>query len=259
MTDALDKLNETLQRRFGVKAVQCAERGRDLVATRALKAVRFQKFNVHRRARPEVMAARIDSYRRGDGRVKDMLRDAAPLSNKVDDEVLRRIFEHNRRQNTSQRDQGAPRANDRDPYNDSSRSNDGTYLLPMAFAEGSPMHPAYGAGHATVAGACTTVLKAFFDTTYTLDKVYQPRGNGERLVEVDNPSYKLTVGGELNKVCSNVSIGRNFAGVHYYSDYIVSIRMGEEIAIGILEEQKLQFGERFSMTLEKFDGSTMRL
>ena len=28
------------------------------VATRALKAVRFQKFNVHRRMRPEVLAAR---------------------------------------------------------------------------------------------------------------------------------------------------------------------------------------------------------
>src|SRR5438067_1254408 len=38
----------------------------------------------------------------------------------------------------------------------------GTYLLPMEFAEGSPIHPSYGAGHATVAGACATVLKAFF-------------------------------------------------------------------------------------------------
>lgn len=37
------------------------------------------------------------------------------------------------------------------------------YLLPMAFPEGSPMHPSFGAGHATVAGACTTILKAFFD------------------------------------------------------------------------------------------------
>ena len=27
------------------------------------------------------------------------------------------------------------------------------------------MHPAYGAGHATVAGACVTMLKAYFDTS----------------------------------------------------------------------------------------------
>ncbi len=33
--------------------------------------------------------------------------------------------------------------------------------LPMAFQEGSPMHPSYGAGHATVAGACVTILKAY--------------------------------------------------------------------------------------------------
>ena len=32
------------------------------------------------------------------------------------------------------------------------------------------MHPAYGAGHATVAGACVTILKAFFDTSAVLAK-----------------------------------------------------------------------------------------
>ena len=39
----------------------------------------------------------------------------------------------------------------------------GSYLLPMAYPEGCPTHPAYPAGHATIAGACTTVLKAFFN------------------------------------------------------------------------------------------------
>ena len=39
----------------------------------------------------------------------------------------------------------------------------GTHLLPIAFPEGSPLHTAYGSGHATVAGACVTMLKAFFD------------------------------------------------------------------------------------------------
>ncbi len=29
-----------------------------------------------------------------------------------------------------------------------------SYLLPQAFPEGSPLHPSYPAGHATVAGAC---------------------------------------------------------------------------------------------------------
>ena len=42
----------------------------------------------------------------------------------------------------------------------------GTYLLPQVFPEGSPLHPSYGAGHATVAGACVTIAKAFFDETF---------------------------------------------------------------------------------------------
>ena len=33
------------------------------VATRALKAVRYQKFNVHRRMRPEVLAARLSKHK----------------------------------------------------------------------------------------------------------------------------------------------------------------------------------------------------
>ncbi len=44
----------------------------------------------------------------------------------------------------------------------------GSYLLPMAYPEGCPTHPAYPAGHATIAGACTTVLKAFFNEAYTI-------------------------------------------------------------------------------------------
>jgi membrane-associated phospholipid phosphatase len=37
----------------------------------------------------------------------------------------------------------------------------GSHLLPQAFPEGSPLHTAYGSGHATVAGACVTMLKWF--------------------------------------------------------------------------------------------------
>ena len=60
------------------------------------------------------------------------------------------------------------------------------------------MHPAYGAGHATVAGACVTILKAFFDHKDILAKAYQPTSNGEYLEEVatDKP---LTVEGETQQ------------------------------------------------------------
>ncbi len=74
----------------------------------------------------------------------------------------------------------------------------------------------------------------------------------------DSPA--LTVEGELNKLASNISIGRNMVGVHYFSDYIDSIRLGELVAIGILEEQALMYNSQqfpFSMAVPLFDGGTV--
>ena len=127
------------------------------------------------------------------------------------------------------------------------------------------MHPAYGAGHATVAGACVTILKAFFDHNQPLtlagdDKMaFVPKNDGRELEAIPVECGSLTVEGELNKLASNISIGRNWAGVHYFTDYIESIRMGEQIAIGILEEQKLTYGENFSMTVPLYDGGSVRI
>jgi hypothetical protein len=50
-------------------------------------------------------------------------------------------------------------------------SNNGTYFLPQAFPEGSPQHPSYPQGHATMAGACATILKAAFDGTVLFNKL----------------------------------------------------------------------------------------
>jgi len=46
----------------------------------------------------------------------------------------------------------------------------------MAFPEGSPIHPAYGAGHATVAGACVTI-QALFDETFEIQSPVEPDPN----------------------------------------------------------------------------------
>ena len=81
----------------------------------------------------------------------------------------------------------------------------------------------------------------------------------DELVE-SRPDEFLTLEGELNKLAANISIGRNMAGVHYFSDYYDSLRMGEEIAIGILEEQALCYPtDNFVMTLPKFDGEFIRI
>ena len=73
-------------------------------------------------------------------------------------------------------------------------SKNGTYLLPIAFPEGSPTHPSYGGGHATVAGACVTALKAFFDETDTVKNPVVPTADGTGLVPYVGPP--LTILGE---------------------------------------------------------------
>ena len=221
------------------------------VATRALKAVRFQKFNVHRRLRPEGVGGLVHRHKCGDTKGIEVIE---TLVNGLGEKLLYLVAQHNKIQN-----QNPDRIND-----ESAKAS--SYLLPMAFPEGSPMHPSYGAGHATVAGACVTILKAFFDHGAELQLpnqdgkyfAYQAAADGSYLekVSIDRP---LTVEGELNKLASNISIGRNWAGVHYFTDYIESIRLGEEIALGILEEQKLTYGENFSMTVPLFDGGTVRI
>lgn len=244
------------------------------VATRALKAVRFQKFNVHRRCRPEVLAARV--YRAE--ALKHMAPELVDMREAFDNGLLEKIRTYNRTQNGVR--------------------GEAAELLPMAFCEGSPMHPSYGAGHATVAGACVTILKAFFDhkkllnivpsneiindrtainmanrfssETITKNNVlsanfgYISINNGSELgivpiVDQNCDLKKMTVEGELNKLASNISIGRNWAGVHYFSDYYESILMGEQVALGILEEQKLTYNEQFSMTVPLFNGDTIRI
>ena len=198
------------------------------VATRALKAVWFQKWFVHRRLRPEVHAARVDrTLNHGAGYP-------------VHAEILNSL-------SSGTRLGGYMPA--------------GNSLLPMAFPEGSPTHPAYGAGHATVAGACVTILKAWFkESTKLVDlgaTPLQPLDDGTALVTYAGPDAgDLTVGGELNKLAANVALGRNTAGVHWRSDGTESMKLGEQLAIGILGEQKSCYNETFAgFSLTKFDGT----
>ncbi len=224
------------------------------VATRALKAVRYQKFNIHRRLRPEALAGLIDRYKSGI-EVNGELAPLEPIVTALDAcGLLELVAQHNACQN---------KCND-DCKKDASAKGK-RYLLPMAFPEGSPMHPSYGAGHATVAGACVTILKAFFDHGWHLRSksckpiVYEPDMHGQKLVPVPGMVDPLTVEGELNKLGANIAIGRDWAGVHYFTDYIESFRIGEQIALGLLEEQRLCYGENFTMTVPLIDGSAIQI
>ena len=131
------------------------------------------------------------------------------------------------------------------------------------------MHPAYGAGHATVAGGCVTMLKAFFkmfgDDGQELPlfgagdcTAYEASPTGTHLTQT-TASKPLTIQGELDKLAANIAIGRNMAGVHYYSDYFDSLRMGERVAVGILLEQAATYAEPVSVSFTSFDGDALTI
>ncbi len=132
----------------------------------------------------------------------------------------------------------------------------GSYFLPQAYPEGSPAHPAYPAGHAAMIGAGVTMLKALFDENFIIPNPLEPDMTNTML----DPymGTPLTVGGELNKLASNIALGRDFAGVHYRSDGTNGILLGEAIAINILENEAFLRNENFcGWSLTKFDGTTI--
>jgi membrane-associated phospholipid phosphatase len=135
----------------------------------------------------------------------------------------------------------------------------GSYLLPMGYPEGSPVHPAYPAGHAVFAGAGATILKAFFDETFVIPAAVVASADGSTL---DPYPGTLTVGNELNKLASNISIGRDAPGVHWRTDGLEGMHLGEAAAIALLQDMRHTYNEplngfRFSFT--KFDGTTIRI
>lgn len=186
------------------------------VATRALKAVWHQKWFVHRRLRPEEFGGRVHVHKKG-------IKSYPIHSDVLASEAVHRV-----------------------------KNKYGTYLLPMVFPEGSPIHPAYGAGHATVAGACVTILKALFDETFEVPNPVVPNNSGTGLLAYSGGP--LTVGGELNKLASNVATGRNIAGVHWRTDALNSLKLGEQVAIGILKDHLSTFNEGGSYAFTGFDG-----
>ena len=189
------------------------------VATRALKTVWYQKWYVHRRVRPEAFAGLVHNKRRGSADY--------PVSQDIlNSSALDAVW-----------------------------SKFGSYLLPMGAPEGCPTHPSYGGGHATVAGACVTILKAWFDGSHVLSRPVVADAPGTSLLAYQGPP--LTVENELDKLAANVGIGRNALGVHYRSDYWQSLLLGERLAVAILEEQRDTYRELCAFSFRGFEGQTI--
>lgn len=212
------------------------------VAELALKAAWRQKWVEHVRLRPEVYAGRV--HLTLDGGEDYDLDDAVLLAGTTANVLSRNTTE-----------------------------GFATYLLPLVYPEGSPAHPSYPAGHAVIAGACATLLKAFFDgdalmsslSGGTFPIIESVTGQESMaMLEADaitDPTVvnNMTVAGELNKLASNIATARNMAGVHYRSDGDQGILLGEKVTIQYLKDVAATYNENgttfLGFQLRKFDGT----
>jgi membrane-associated phospholipid phosphatase len=187
----------------------------------ALKAAWRQKWFVHRRLRPEEFGGRVHHAT------------TSTTAYPIHDDLLERssvLAEVGRRF--------------------------GTNLLPQVYPEGCPIHPSYPSGHATWVGAGVTLLKAFFDESVTIVNPVVAADDGLSLAPYAGPdASELTLGGELNKLAWNIGVGRTFAGIHWRTDAIEGLRLGEAVALGILQDLRETYNEDFGgYALTAFDG-----
>jgi hypothetical protein len=194
------------------------------VSSRALKAVWFHKWYVHRTLRPEACAGLVHWTLKGAGEY--------PLhSDVLNSQAVANVFRKH-----------------------------GSYLLPVAYPEGCPQHPSYGQGHAAIAGACVTILKAFFSTdTAVFFNPVEASPDGLSLVPYQgSDAWQMSVTKELHKLAGNIGMARNMAGIHWRSDYDQALLLGEMVAISLLRDQTATFNELFSgFTFTRFDGSSV--
>ncbi len=220
------------------------------VATRALKTVWFQKWQTHLRLRPEAYGGLLQVQEVGNA-AGDKRAYGLPAWLAGTEAVTR------------------------------TQKSSGSCLLPMAYTPGSPTHPAYGAGHATVAGACVTVLKAYFamdDATTGAPLPFSSLKEGslpygakppikayitglhqqaspqtwDRIQMGQHEASHLTIEGELNKLAQNVAMGRSMGGVHWRTDNTRSLVLGEALAARILSDISKDAVEQPTFTFRTF-------
>jgi hypothetical protein len=205
------------------------------MATRALKAAWFHKWVKDMRQRPEEVAGLVHARKTS---ASPMPQAAAALhSDALNSSALSVI--HN-------------------AY--------GTYLLPQPFPEGSPTHPCYPTGHGTVGGACVTLLKFYFNGSQKMRPllqnhgrdIYQPSSDGTSLNTYSGAdSNAIDINGELNKLAWNITTGHGIhAGIHFRSSSYWSILLGEQVALGVLQDRAKSYNEPFTISIKKFDGTS---
>lgn len=217
--------NSTTQNGFGTFGPPDIAASIEEVACKALNAVWYQKWMVHMRPRPEAIGGIVHLLKTGQQNRTDVR-----LSNIIlNSQALQQSYKK---------------------Y--------GTYLLSQAFPEGSPAHPAYPTGHGTVAGACITVLKFFWDGSFVIPNPVVSSDDGLSLLPYTGvDAGQLTVTGELNKLGHNVTFAHGIhAGIHWRTDSDISLLFGEAVALNFLRNRARTYNEPFTARFTKFDGTT---
>lgn len=223
-------------------------------AQEALKNAWAHKWRASRKLRPEAMAGLVHRVVVTGANTYDL--DSSLLSPVGGVDVLQLVNLRNIAQESI-------------PDNPLPSGQGDTYLLPLVYPEGSPCHPAYPAGHATIAGACATIVKAFFDDEELIVDHVTPikpdpsdmTGTTTVALDVADGLNVITVGSELDKLASNIALARDFAGVHYRSDGDEGIALGEKVALKILQDWAHIYSEQgfTGFELTKRDGQRIRV
>lgn len=221
------------------------------VMLEAFKAVWAQKWRCHRRFRPEAMAGLIHRVKVTGQNPYNL--DNSIFNNHAGINVLDLVLYHNKQQATL-------------PYDSIPLSEASTWLLAQMYPEGSPAHPAYPAGHATVGGACTTVMKAIFDDLTKIKDHFTPvkpdPAKPSQLIPLSGEGEnQMTVGSELDKLASNIAMARDWAGVHWRADGDEGLLLGEQVAIHYLQDHARTYQEQGFTGYEftKRDGKRIRV
>lgn len=221
------------------------------VAGDAIKAAWAQKWRANRALRPEAFGGLVHNAKTSGTNPFNL--NASLFIPHAGIDVLTQVQTHN-----------ALQANF--PDNNLTVPEASTYLLSQVYPEGSPNHPTYTSGHATVAGACATILKAFFDNDTLIASITppvlpDPNDPSQLIPLVGQQEDQLTVAGELDKLASNAALARDWAGIHWRQDAEQGILLGEQVAIRYLQDRALLYNEQgFSgYVLTKRDGTRIRI
>ncbi|WP_129575924.1 MULTISPECIES: hypothetical protein [Sorangium] len=208
--------------------------------TRASHPGFYGKWYVHRYLRPDAFGGRVHNRRRGAA-------DYPIHPDLLESPVLDRIYAYNELVNRRRGLNGGR----------------GSYLLPSMMPIGSPTDPSHPGGHGYTAGSRAALLKAWFKEDFVLPNPVKPSRDGTALEPyvpgVDGPP--LTIAGEINKLAHNTSLGRDVYGIHYRNDDVAGHKLGEELAIRVLREERPTYPESVfrGFVFTRLDGTLVEL